>query len=139
MGIKRSAIIKYRMIYLVLAIITMLLGLVARSSLIVLPEFLIAYAGDTLWALMVFWLFRTLYPSAPVLHSFALAICFSFSIEFSQFYHAPWIDNIRSTQLGGLVLGFEFKFSDLLCYSIGIGIGFILNKTLISYGLDKHS
>jgi glycopeptide antibiotics resistance protein len=126
------------MIYLVLAIITMLLGLASRSSLITLPELLNAYVGDTLWALMVFWLFRTLHPSAPVLHSFAFAICFSFSIEFSQFYHASWIDSIRSTQLGGLVLGFGFKLSDLICYLIGIGIGFILNKLLITYGPKRY-
>jgi hypothetical protein len=126
------------LIYLVLAIITMLLGLASRSSLIVLPEFLRNYAGDTLWALLVFWLFRSLQPLAPVLYSFALAICFSFFIEFSQFYHAPWIDSIRSTQLGGLVLGFGFKLSDLLCYLIGVGIGLILNKALISCVPQKY-
>jgi len=126
------------MIYLFFAIITMLLGLISRSSLIVLPEFLNAYAGDTLWALMVFWLFRTLHPSAPVLLSFTFALCFSFFIEFSQFYHAPWIDNIRSTQLGGLVLGFGFKLTDLFCYLVGITIGFILNKGLIFYGPHKY-
>ncbi len=125
------------MIYLILAIITMLLGLASRSSLFVLPEFLNAYVGDTLWALMVFWLFRALHPSAPVLHSFAFAICFSFFIEFSQFYHAPWIDNLRSTQLGGLVLGFGFKLTDLFCYLIGIIIGLIVNKALIVDGPIK--
>ncbi len=117
----------------------MMFGLSSRSSLIVLPEFLNVYAGDTLWALMVFWLFRTLHPSAPLLRSFAIAICFSFSIEFSQFYHAPWIDSIRTTQFGGLVLGFGFKLSDLFCYFIGIGIGFILNKLLIGYGPQKYA
>jgi len=115
----------------------MLLGLTSRVSFITLPEFLNTYAGDTLWALMVFWLFRTLQPSASLLQSFILAICFSFSIEFSQFYHAPWIDNIRSTQLGGLVLGFGFKLSDLLCYSIGIGVGYILNKGMFNCCLSN--
>ena len=40
-------------------------------------------------------------------------------------YHAPWIDNLRQTTLGGLVLGFGFLWSDIFCYTIGIIIGVI--------------
>ena len=47
----------------------------------------------------------------------------SFGIEISQLYHAPWIDSLRATRLGGLVLGFSFVWSDLLCYSAGVLIG----------------
>ncbi len=50
-------------------------------------------------------------------------LLFSFAIEFSQLYHAPWIDSLRATRLGGLVLGFSFVWSDLLCYSAGVLIG----------------
>ncbi len=110
----------------------MLLGLVSRSSLVVLPDFLSVFAGDTLWALMVFWLFRTIYPSASTLYSASLALCISFAVEFLQLYHAPWIDSIRATKLGGLVLGFSFKLSDLLCYTVGIGVGCILERLLIN-------
>ena len=63
------------------------------------------------------------------------AIIFSYSIEISQLYHAPWIDSIRNTTLGGLILGFGFLWSDLVCYTIGIIIGIIIdiiiNKTNI--------
>ena len=59
----------------------------------------------------------------------------SYSIEISQLYHAPWIDAIRNTILGGLILGFGFLWSDLVCYTIGIIIGIIIdimiNKTNI--------
>src|ERR1017187_341105 len=37
-----------------------------------------------------------------------LAMSFSVAVEISQLYHAPWIDSIRHTNLGGLVLGFGF-------------------------------
>ena len=49
-----------------------------------------------------------------------LALVFSYLIEISQLYHAPWIDAIRSTALGGLVLGFGFLWSDILCYTVGV-------------------
>ncbi|MDO4536447.1 MAG: DUF2809 domain-containing protein, partial [Clostridium perfringens] len=54
----------------------------------------------------------------------------------SQIYHAPWIDSIRNTTLGGLVLGFGFLWSDILCYTIGIAIGVALD-VIISIRLKK--
>jgi glycopeptide antibiotics resistance protein len=53
----------------------------------------------------------------------AISLGLAFSVEFSQLYHAPWIDSIRQTTLGGLVLGSGFLGSDLICYSVGIAIG----------------
>jgi hypothetical protein len=109
----------------------MMLGLVSRSDALVLPEFIATYAGDTLWALLVFWLVRVLKPTLPLSQSAYIAIGFAFIIEFSQFYHAPWIDSIRSTTLGGLVLGFEFMLSDLACYSAGVCIGYVLEMASV--------
>ena len=34
-------------------------------------------------------------------------------VEESQLYHASWIDSIRGTTLGALVLGHGFLWSDL--------------------------
>ena len=52
-----------------------------------------------------------------------LAAGFSLMIELSQLYHAPWIDAIRRTRLGGLVLGYGFLWSDLACYAVGVVCG----------------
>jgi len=57
-----------------------------------------------------------------------LALGFSFAIEFSQLYHALWIDQVRHTALGGLILGFGFLWSDLICYIIGIILGIGIEK-----------
>src|SRR5688572_10101869 len=48
---------------------------------------------------------------------------FAWSVEYLQLYHAPWIDAIRSTRLGRLVLGSVFNSPDLLAYVIGIALG----------------
>ena len=60
-----------------------------------------------------------------------LAMAFSVAIELSQLYHAPWIDSIRQTTLGGLILGFGFLWSDLACYAAGVGIGVILELIVL--------
>ena len=41
----------------------------------------------------------------------------------SQLYHAPWIDAIRDTLPGALVLGYGFLWSDLACYAAGVALG----------------
>jgi hypothetical protein len=54
-----------------------------------------------------------------------LAIVSSLAVEVSQLYHSPWIDAIRRTAVGGLLLGFGFVWSDLVCYAVGIGLGML--------------
>ena len=50
----------------------------------------------------------------------AIATGFSFVMELSQLYHSPWIDSLRQTRLGGLILGSDFLWIDLVRYSVGV-------------------
>lgn len=111
-----------RIIYLILLIGTVALGLASRRYSF-LPSFVHLYIGDALWGLMVFFIFGFLFPKQSTLRLALFALCFSYMIEFSQIYHAPWIDSIRHTRLGGLVLGFGFLWSDLVAYVAGISLG----------------
>jgi hypothetical protein len=57
-----------------------------------------------------------------------LAMLFSVAIDLIQLYHAPWLDSIRQTTLGGLILGFGFLWIDLMCYVVGVGIGALIES-----------
>jgi len=116
--------------YFFLIVFTVFLGLSSRKFSILFPEIINQYLGDALWALMVYWLFRFIKPSLTFLNTSLFALLFSYSIEISQLYHANWIDSIRKTTLGGLILGFGFLWSDILAYSIGVFIGFLLDTIL---------
>ena len=107
----------------------MILGLLSRK-ISGLPKIIELYSGDILWALMVFLIIAFIFNKKPTIFTISWAIIFSYSIEISQLYHAPWIDAIRNTTLGGLILGFGFLWSDLICYTIGIIIGIIIEKLL---------
>jgi hypothetical protein len=102
------------------------LGLASRRYAPALPAFLAAYAGDTLWALMMFVLVGFIVPRWSRLRVGVIALAVSYAVEVSQMYHAPWIDNLRHTRLGGLVLGFGFLWSDLVCYTAGVTLGVVL-------------
>jgi hypothetical protein len=99
------------------------LGSGSRRFAHALPGVIANYAGDTLWALAAFLGVGLFLPRASTRTVALLALALSVSVEFSQLYHAPWIDSIRHTTPGGLILGFGFLWSDLACYALGVGLG----------------
>ena len=108
----------------------MLFGLASRKFSYLLPSFIADYSGDTLWALMVYFLIRFIFIEYSVLQVAVISISFAFLIEFSQLYQAGWINAIRDTRIGGLVLGYGFLWSDLICYTAGILAGIITDKLI---------
>lgn len=108
------------------AAVVIVAGLASRSaSASFLPGFVRAYAGDTLWSLMVFLALGILFPGArtPVLAGAALGI--SFAVEFSQLCEVDWLNRLRANRFGALVLGKGWVATDLLCYAAGVGIGVV--------------
>ena len=112
---------KTRTTYLALITATIITGLLSRHINGV-PLFI----GDILWALMVYFMARFIFINNTTKLAVIASLLFSYSIEFSQLYQAPWINNIRHTVIGGLVLGQTFLWSDMLCYAVGIGFGVLV-------------
>lgn len=127
---KKQTLSRNRYIYSLLLVITIVTGLASRHLPGILPHWVQLYLGDTLWAIMVFLLFGFVFSKKSTLWVAIAALAFSFGIEISQLYHASWIDTLRAYPLGGLILGFGFLWSDLICYTIGVGIGYILEKVI---------
>ena len=115
---------KNRLRFVLFALLLIPIGLATRTYG---NEFMKLYVGDSLWAMMIYLGFRFLFPSKSM-KAFWFALTFCYLIEFSQLYHAEWIDTIRQNRLGGLILGFGFLWSDLVAYFVGILVGFYLEK-----------
>lgn len=120
-----------RPLYLALTAATVALGLASRRFRRVLPAFVGAYAGDVLWAAMAYLLAAAIWPRASVRRLAVGTAIFALAIELGQLYHAPWIDAVRHTRIGGLVLGFGFLWSDLACYAVGIALAAALDWWLV--------
>ncbi|MFM2294461.1 MAG: hypothetical protein RLZZ350_874 [Verrucomicrobiota bacterium] len=120
-----------RLLYFFACGIVIALGLASRRFGHALPHFLALYAGDTLWALLIFLGVGFLFPRWPSRRVFAFALLFCFADEASQLYHAPWLDALRHTRLGALVLGYDFLWSDLVCYTVGVTLGWLAEKTFL--------
>jgi hypothetical protein len=118
---------------LALAIIgTIALGLASRRYPAFVPSFLGKYPGDGLWAMVVCWGIGWLRPSLRVSRVAVLALAVSYADEFSQLYQAHWINDVRSTTLGHLLLGSVFSWSDLLAYTFGVAISALLDRSALS-------
>lgn len=119
-----------RIIYLLLTLTTMCFGLVSRKYINYLPSFIGKYAGDTLWATMVYLGLAFLFNRFNIGKITIFSLIFSYGIEISQLYQGEWINKIRNTLIGALILGRGFLFSDLICYTVGIFIGIIIDKLI---------
>ncbi|ELX11128.1 hypothetical protein DUF2809 [Janthinobacterium sp. HH01] len=111
-------------------------GLLSRRYPFLLPAFLGKYPGDALWAVMVYLGCAFIRPGAATgrLAASALAICYL--DELSQLYQAPWINAVRATTAGHLVLGSTFSWHDMLAYTVGIVLVAVFMK--LSAGRNRR-
>lgn len=120
-----------RLLYGGAVLLVMTLGLASRAYSDVLPPFAASHLGDALWAGMIYFAFRLLFIRHPLRWSVIGSIGFSFAIEASQLYQSEWINGLRATVLGGLILGRGFLWMDLLRYTAGVMICYVLDRRLL--------
>jgi Protein of unknown function (DUF2809) len=122
--------VRHRATYVRVLLLTITMGLGSRRFGAMLPRLVAQYAGDVLWATMVFWLLAIAVPGAARLRLAAAALTVAWAVECSQLYRAPWLDALRATSIGALVLGQGFLWSDLLCYAAGVALAVVLDRML---------
>jgi len=115
-----------RLSYLFLIITVIILGILSRK-IVGIPTFF----GDTLYAVMVYFGLRMLFINNSFKTTIVLALVFCFCIEFLQLYGAEWLLAIRRTTLGHYALGQGFLWSDLVFYTLGIVIAFLIDFNLV--------
>ena len=113
-------------------------GYASRRHSHYLPLLIRKRTGDALWAGAIFMLVGIVRPKWSTLTVTITALLISYTIEFSQIYHRPWIDHIRSYALGKLILGTTFFWWDQVAYTIGIGLLVPVDLWLTSRGQIKR-
>ena len=122
--------------YALITLTVLLIGLASRRFSA--PHtFIYDHVGDSFWAAMIYFGCRFLLTKMPKQMNAIIALTFCFVIELSQLYQAPWLNAIRQTTLGGLILGFGFLWSDLLGYCVGVFVAYLFDnqnqkKTMLS-------
>ncbi|MFS0556055.1 DUF2809 domain-containing protein [Brevibacillus sp. 179-C9.3 HS] len=118
---------RVRVAYIVAIFATMALGLGSRVFADVLPVFVAEHFGDALWACMIYFGFRSCFAHKKISFSLWCSLAFCFAIEGSQLYQAGWINSLRETTLGALVLGKGFLAADFVRYTAGLAVSSLLD------------
>jgi len=122
-GSSRRSARRSRWRYAAAVAATIALGLASRAVAPALPWWLAKNAGDALYATMVFFGIGFVAPRIRTSTAAAIALAFCAAIECSQRIHTPWLDAVRDTLPGHLVLGQGFHALDLACYALGVALG----------------
>ncbi|AZN40951.1 ribosomal maturation YjgA family protein [Paenibacillus albus] len=126
-----------RWLYVIAAGAVIVLGLAVRRYSEALPRWIAEHAGDSLWASMIYFGIRFFIYRQSLIAAAVISLCFCFADEFSQLYQADWINQIRDTTLGALILGHGFLVVDLIRYTVGIGAAYSVDRWLLQ--LKRHS
>ena len=110
--------VRLRVKYFIGICAIVVLGLLSRHF-----SFIPLWVGDVLWATMIYFILRFFMLKASILKITLISIAISYTIEFSQLYQAEWINDLRHTFLGRMILGETFFWGDLVSYTAGILIG----------------
>lgn len=110
---------KNRAGYIIIVVAIILLGIGSRKI-----AFIPLCVGDVLYAVLIYFIIRTLFIQKPKTTIALISILTCFCIEFSQLYQAEWINNFRNTFIGHHILGQGFLWTDLLAYTFGVLVAY---------------
>lgn len=111
---------------------TIALGLATRNQGLGLPAFVTDHAGDALWTVAVYLGLCLLMPGARPLPLAGFAFLLSVTVELSQLVQTDWLQVIRSTRAGRLLLGTGFLWVDLVRYLAGAFGAYVIDSALRS-------
>ena len=88
---------------------------------------------------MVYWAVGFVAPSASVTRVAAYAMAISYLDELSQLYQAAWINQIRATTIGHILLGSAFSWLDLLAYTVGVLLCSAIEVVLLKARINRRT
>ncbi|MCP4833623.1 MAG: DUF2809 domain-containing protein [Phycisphaera sp.] len=94
-------------------------GLSSRTSLVSDWPIIGPFGGDASWTMAACGGFRALLPGKGSMTLALLGFAASFLVEIFQAISIEWLDALRATRPGALLLGRGFLWSDLTAYSAG--------------------
>ena len=126
--------------YIPIILLLLAVGIPSRLIPDSFPDWYVNYAGDFLWAMMVFFLFCLFFRWGSF-QTFIIALLTTYLIEVSQLFQPDWLNYLRSFKLIGLVIGYSFIWSDIVAYTLGISLGAIIDGLLLRplYQIHKQT
>jgi hypothetical protein len=125
--------LRRRAVYLLLAVATIVFGLLVRFAPLGLPWFVVKYGGSTLWAVMIYWVLVLVWPKSRPWVLACVAAAVALLVELQRLYQTAWLDAFRASLPGILLLGRHFSVWDIVAYWLAIAAaalfdGFVIRR-----------
>ena len=114
-----------------LAVATVISGLLVRFAPLGLPWFVVKYGGSTLWAVMIYWVLVLVWPRSRPFVLAWVAGGIGLLVELQRLYHAAWLDAFRVSLPGILLLGRYFSVWDIVAYWLAIAAAALFDGLVI--------
>ena len=86
------------------------------------------YSGGAAYVILWILAYAFIRPMAPALPVALIVLFITCCLEFLQLWHPAWLEAIRRTWPGRLILGTTFEWSDFPPYFVGAVIGFLVMR-----------
>ena len=116
---------------MLLAVATVVCGLLVRFAPLGPPWFVMKYGGSTLWAVMIYWVLVLVWPRRRPLVLAWVAGGIALLVELQRLYHAAWLDAFRVSLPGILLLGRYFSVWDIVAYWLAIAAAALFDGLVI--------
>jgi hypothetical protein len=128
--VQRHRAFKYRIALVISILIIVPLGSAVRFYGPT-PEWFNDWFGSIAYEIFWILLVAFLFPQASPLWT-AVGVCLATCVlEFLQLWHPPFLEAMRVTLLGRLILGNTFNWSDFLSYFMGSFLGWVWMRSLL--------
>ena len=118
--------LKSFLIALFIFIIEVIIGLYIHDQ-IIRP-----YVGDILVVILIYYFIKA-FVTIKSLYIAIFTLLFSFLIETLQYFKFIEIIGLQDSTLAKVIIGTSFSWIDMLCYVIGFGCLFVMDKDLRRY------
>lgn len=121
---------KFFIIFLLILFIEIIIGLYIRD-LIIRP-----YGGDVLVILLIYYFVKSFIVTKPT-YIIIGVLLFAYIVEFGQYFKMIEILQLQNNKLMSIILGTSFSWIDMLCYTLGASICYIIETPINKNSSDK--
>jgi len=96
-------------------------------ALFVHDNFIRPFLGDVLVVILIYCFIKS-FINSPVIITAIAVLLFAYLIELLQYFNIVTFLGLQNSDLARIVIGTSFEWTDLLAYTLGIGLVLLLDK-----------
>lgn len=118
-------------------LVTVAAGLASRKVAKFFDAGCLFYIGDALWSILVYQLILLIKPEIEEKKAALTCLGISYLVEASQLIHQKDLDMFRQTRIGHWVLGNGYDPFDLLAYTAGVAVFYMIRTRVIMHKTES--